>query len=476
MQTISVKKTSITSLETEIIVNAANEHLHFGSGVCGYIFKAAGVKKLEDACNRIGYCPAGKAVITPGFSLCKYIVHAVGPIWNGGNQNEPEKLYGCYQASMDLAEKNGCHSIGFPLISAGIFGYPKDQAWHQAICAVRDWFSKNPKYRIDVVFAALDDEIVEMGKQTVRDIAPEYYKTSKGDWTIFDMPDQHEVFTLEKVFTEDQMAALQKGNLPKEMEDKWFLYMEGNKFFAHRSWTGYCIYLIEFSKDHRHKVTVNRDPEQYGCTSISEDRNNLNELLNWWTQSSYDHYGEWLHETVKTLTKAGMIRNKLKVGDHSFDAIFFHKPEEPNGYLSNWYPSPFELNGIEFSSCEQYIMYRKCILFGDKEAGKAVLETDDTAKQQKIGRNAKGFVPAVWDGIKQAVLMNGIAAKFEQNEDLKKQLLATENAYLVECARTDHIWACGRRLDDNRRFDLSEWAGQNLLGFSLMEIRERLKG
>ena len=104
------------------------------------------------------------------------------------------------------------------------------------------------------------------------------------------MPARHDTFILERSFTPEQMKALRKGNIPQEMEDKWFWYMEGDTLFAHRSWTGFCIYRIDFSPDNHHRVTVNRDPEQDGCTSVDEDRVSLNELLNWWSGAPYDYY------------------------------------------------------------------------------------------------------------------------------------------------------------------------------------------
>ena len=119
----------------------------------------------------------------------------------------------------------------------------------------------------------------------------------RSDWKTEPMPEQRETFTLCRSFSDAEMAALRRGNVPQAMEDKWFWYMEGSTLWAHRSWTGYCIYRIEFREDNKHLVTVNRDPEQYSCTSVKEDRKTLNKLLDWWTQTPYDHYSEWLSET-----------------------------------------------------------------------------------------------------------------------------------------------------------------------------------
>ena len=125
----------------------------------------------------------------------------------------------------------------------------------------------------------------------------------RSDWKSEPMPAQHDTFVLNRSFSEGEMAALRCGNVPQAMEDKWFWYMEGSTMWAHRSWTGYCIYQIDFKEDNRHVVTVNRDQEQYGCTSIREDRENLKKLLDWWTEVPYDHYNEWLSEVYDALKK-----------------------------------------------------------------------------------------------------------------------------------------------------------------------------
>ncbi|MGN1276244.1 MAG: macro domain-containing protein [Floccifex sp.] len=168
MSSITIKKIGITHVGTQIIVNAANSSLAQGGGVCGIIFNAAGSKQLRQACQAIGHCPTGSAVITPAFQLpAKYIIHAVGPVWQGGQNKEPQKLYGCYMESLKLAKQYQCTSIGFPLISAGIFGYPVNLAWRKAIQACRDFIYKNPDYTIDICFAVIDDSVLNIGKQTL---------------------------------------------------------------------------------------------------------------------------------------------------------------------------------------------------------------------------------------------------------------------------------------------------------------------
>ncbi|MBQ5441900.1 MAG: macro domain-containing protein [Firmicutes bacterium] len=167
---VKIQKTDITKLKTDCVVNAANEELLAGGGVCGAIFREAGMSKLQAACNAIGHCDTGKAVITPGFNLpAKYIIHAVGPIWRGGNHKEPQHLYGAYYSSLELALSNGCHSIGFPLISAGIFGYPLEEAWRKGIQAVRDFFYNELDADLQVIFAVLDDHIMSVGENVMKE-------------------------------------------------------------------------------------------------------------------------------------------------------------------------------------------------------------------------------------------------------------------------------------------------------------------
>lgn len=180
-------------------------------------------------------------------------------------------------------------------------------------------------------------------------------------------------------------------------------------------------------------------------------------------------------QTIQEMNGTESKADQLLVNGALYDAVFFHLPEEPNGYLSNWYPAYFNLDGTTYSSTEQYIMYRKCMLFDDRASAVAVLETHNPAEQQSIGQNASGFVGTTWNGMKQTIAFRGLLAKFSQNEDLKKQLLATGNAYLVECAYKDTIWACGIRLHETERFDMNKWRGQNLLGFTLMEVRNTIR-
>lgn len=337
MSSIEIKKIGITEVEADCIVNAANSGLWEGGGICGAIFREAGSRKLQAACDAIGGCEEGGAVITPGFRLkAKYIIHAVGPRWNGGKSGEEKKLYSCYQAAMRLAEEKGCRTIAFPLISSGIFGYPKGEAWKVAIRSIRDYQIAHSNYQLDVIFAVLSDDMKSMGNQVL------------------------------------------SVSMHKDVEPKFY------------------------------------------------------------------------------------------------DIVRFHKIDEENGYLSNWYMRDFEIDGKTYCCVEQYMMEQKALLFADLEIAEQIMQTRNQQKMQDLGRAVRNFESVVWDGRKQLIVYTGILAKFEQNPDLFDRLAATGSATLVECSRSDKIWGIGMGMDDPDAANPAKWKGKNLLGFTLVAARTEL--
>ena len=157
------------------------------------------------------------------------------------------------------------------------------------------------------------------------------------------------------------------------------------------------------------------------------------------------------------------------------DLICFHDPEDENPWFSNWYRSDFYLGGTTFTSMEQYMMAHKAGLFGDGEAMQAILSTDDPAEIKAWGRRVRGYNARIWNGLRQIIVYEGLVEKFRQNVELRRHLLDTGDATLAECSAADRIWGNGVAISDPRRFDMGQWTGQNLMGFTLMLVREALR-
>ncbi|MCG8308590.1 MAG: O-acetyl-ADP-ribose deacetylase [Cytophagales bacterium] len=166
MNTLKLVKGDITKLHVDVVVNAANNGLRGGGGVDGAIHRAGGPAIME-ACKKIGGCPTGAAVITTGGNLpAKKVIHTVGPIWNGGNNQENTLLENAYKNSLALAVENGLKSIAFPNISTGVYGFPKELAAKIAVETVLE-FQKNQESEIEVTFVCFDEENFMIYKQVL---------------------------------------------------------------------------------------------------------------------------------------------------------------------------------------------------------------------------------------------------------------------------------------------------------------------
>lgn len=164
---IEVVQGDITRVPADVIVNAANSALAMGGGVCGAIFRAAGVAELNAACRAIGECATGHAVITPAFGIgtAKFIVHAVGPVYSAYAPKEAaELLRGAYASALEVAAENGCRSIAFPAISTGIYGYPLQEACSEAVsvCGV-----EGARLGLAIKLVAFDDTTANALREAV---------------------------------------------------------------------------------------------------------------------------------------------------------------------------------------------------------------------------------------------------------------------------------------------------------------------
>lgn len=173
----TIVRQDITKMKVDAIVNAANTDLQMGGGVCGAIFNAAGAVQLQAACDKLAPIKTGEAVITPGFGLpAKYVIHAAGPVYRNWSKEQNEQyLRAAYTNSLKRAIENKCESIAFPLISSGIYGYPKDEALQVAASAIQDFLTGHD---LDVTLVVFDKSAFIISREllgAVRSYIDEHY-------------------------------------------------------------------------------------------------------------------------------------------------------------------------------------------------------------------------------------------------------------------------------------------------------------
>ena len=179
----TIIRNDISKMEADAIVNAANTNLLMGSGVCGAIFKAAGRHELQAACDKLAPIRTGEAVITPGFNLpAKFVIHAAGPVYNRQSPQESERLlHAAYSNALKCAAENNCESIAFPLISSGIYGYPKLDAWRVATSTIQNFLAD---YDMDVSLVVFDKAAFAVSEElwgAVESYIDEHYVEERTD-------------------------------------------------------------------------------------------------------------------------------------------------------------------------------------------------------------------------------------------------------------------------------------------------------
>jgi O-acetyl-ADP-ribose deacetylase (regulator of RNase III) len=201
-------------MKVDAIVNAANTTLQMGGGVCGTIFKAAGAPKLQAACDKLAPIQTGEAVITPGFRLpAKYVIHTAGPVYSDGKHGEEGLLRSCYTNSLKRAMENNCESIAFPLISSGIYGYPKAEALRVATSAIQDFLADR---EIEVSLVVFDKAAFDVSEKLLGEVKAFIDENYIGDYV--DLRRQSQFLQVEMDAMQMAEAAAPKPIIFEEMK------------------------------------------------------------------------------------------------------------------------------------------------------------------------------------------------------------------------------------------------------------------
>ena len=232
---LTIVRNDITKMRVDAIVNAANTSLQAGGGVCGAIFAAAGVDRLQRACNDLAPIQTGEAVITKGYALpAKHIIHAAGPVYRDGNSNEEALLRSCYRNALELARKHKCESVAFPLISSGIYGYPKTEALNVATGTISEWLMSND---MDVSLVVFDKAAFSTSQELLGEVkafVDENYDDERtylydhdrsrpqavseayeADMSVALFPDKGSRAKIEELITEESAKKYETAALPK---------------------------------------------------------------------------------------------------------------------------------------------------------------------------------------------------------------------------------------------------------------------
>jgi O-acetyl-ADP-ribose deacetylase (regulator of RNase III) len=281
----------LTQQDTDAIVNAANASLLGGGGVDGAIHKAGGPAIVEE-CRRIRAerypdgLPTGHAVATTGGALrARWVIHTVGPVYEWSPDPAAE-LASCYAASLAAADEIGARSVAFPAISTGVFGYPMYEGARVALRAVRAADTRVQRVR----FVLFGDEPHRVFAEALgvlkREEAPPHFvqePATRDSWKIHPLPEARARLSYRRRFDAREHARLALGLTPRQTEDKWFIYLEQDWLYFHRSWTGFCTYAIRLgpmSEGSRVlEAWVTRDPAQYRTADDRRDAEILGYLV-----------------------------------------------------------------------------------------------------------------------------------------------------------------------------------------------------
>ncbi|MFH5836213.1 macro domain-containing protein [Proteiniclasticum sp. C24MP] len=269
-----IVKGDITEMKVDAIVNAANTTLKMGGGVCGAIFLKAGPEELQKECDEIHMCPEGSAVITKGYRLkAKHIIHAVGPIWQGGHHQEEAKLRSAYESALNLAQSHDLESVAFPLISSGIYGYPKEEALRVAREAITDFLEDADLLVYLVIYDQKSLKISAERRSSIEKYLLEYYEHEQRRGLLKrkrELPEYYANSTLEvpSMASEASMESISLEDYFEKLEETFSERLL--KLIDEKGYTDAQAYKkANISRQHFSKIRVDKDYKPSKTTAIS---------------------------------------------------------------------------------------------------------------------------------------------------------------------------------------------------------------
>ena len=271
---LKIVQGDLTEMKVDAIVNAANTTLKMGGGVCGAIFLKAGPEELQKECDAIHMCPVGSAVMTKGYKLkAKHIIHAVGPIWQGGHHQEEAKLKSAYESALKLAESHHLESVAFPLISSGIYGYPKEEALRVAREAITDFLEYSDLLVYLVIYDQRSLKISAERRSSLEKYILEYYEHEQRRGLVrrkWESDDRYLDSALEtpSVSIEEAMESVSLDDYFEKMEETFSERLL--KLIDEKGYTDAQIYKkANISRQHFSKIRVDKNYQPKKNTAIS---------------------------------------------------------------------------------------------------------------------------------------------------------------------------------------------------------------
>lgn len=296
---LEIVRNDITKMIVDAIVNAANTSLKMGGGVCGAIFDAAGADELQAECGKIGGCVVGQAVITKGYNLpSKFIIHTAGPVWQGGTNNESELLASSYRNSLELAQQYNCESIAFPLISSGIFGYPKEEALNVAMSAIGEFLSRNDMMVYLVVFDKNSFKISETLFSTIEKFIDDNYV------------EEHMFFRQSSNLNQPDFL-VKEDNLQVKKLSHPFIVSEESEAIDQKSYNDAAITKYSISPDHEAPAKVSKDKKK----NLKDLVSHLDESFSQMLLRLIDEKGMTDVETYKKANIDRKLFSKIRSGN-----------------------------------------------------------------------------------------------------------------------------------------------------------------